>query len=245
MFDCSCNRNKIRLIEYSVYSYFLFEFLLLYWPSMHVTSILILPAHSKSNDSFNIFIFCSISGPCPASYFTCNDGFCIPMRWKCDSKPDCTDGSDETSECGKYCKRIPTCGIYATVRRSSVLRICWTLIAILLVWLFGRKRFWLTAPNDRCWSTRHKMRKSPYQKHQMQLVAHVACCILNATAACCLLSAALSASYAPPPPLRPVRISARDVTLTLNSTLHLHSHLLHSQLHAAVAVAVAALSWHP
>ncbi|XP_030387623.1 low-density lipoprotein receptor-related protein 1 [Scaptodrosophila lebanonensis] len=39
--------------------------------------------------------------PCPASYFTCNDGFCIPMRWKCDSKPDCTDGSDEGSECAK------------------------------------------------------------------------------------------------------------------------------------------------
>ncbi|XP_043066692.1 low-density lipoprotein receptor-related protein 1 isoform X1 [Drosophila bipectinata] len=40
-------------------------------------------------------------GPCPASYFTCNDGFCIPMRWKCDSKADCPDRSDETSECEK------------------------------------------------------------------------------------------------------------------------------------------------
>ncbi|XP_023030772.1 low-density lipoprotein receptor-related protein 1 [Drosophila willistoni] len=40
-------------------------------------------------------------GPCPGWYFTCNDGSCIPMRWKCDSKPDCTDGSDETSECDK------------------------------------------------------------------------------------------------------------------------------------------------
>lgn len=43
-----------------------------------------------------------IAGPCPASYFTCNDGFCIPMRWKCDSKADCPDMSDEGSECGEY-----------------------------------------------------------------------------------------------------------------------------------------------
>lgn len=49
------------------------------------------------------------------------------------------------------------------------------LIAILLVWLFGCKRFLgMSAPNDRySWSTRHKMRKSLYQKHQMQLVARV------------------------------------------------------------------------
>lgn len=74
--------------------------------------------------------------------------------------------------------------LWARRRSGSV----WMLIAILLVWLFGRKRFWLTAPNDRCWSTRHKMRKSPYQKHQMQLVAHVAaCCMQHGLPACCLL----------------------------------------------------------
>ncbi|EDX06155.1 GD10549 [Drosophila simulans] len=48
-----------------------------------------------------------IAGPCPASYFTCNDGFCIPMRWKCDSKADCPDMSDEGSECEVKLQRHP------------------------------------------------------------------------------------------------------------------------------------------
>ncbi|XP_067627209.1 prolow-density lipoprotein receptor-related protein 1 isoform X1 [Eurosta solidaginis] len=55
---------------------------------------------------------------CPPSYFTCTDGSCIPMRWKCDSKPDCADGFDEPSECvnatkcneGQFqCKRSRKC----------------------------------------------------------------------------------------------------------------------------------------
>ncbi|XP_046809386.1 low-density lipoprotein receptor-related protein 1 [Lucilia cuprina] len=41
---------------------------------------------------------------CPPSYYTCNDGKCIPMRWKCDSKPDCDDGSDETIGCANASK---------------------------------------------------------------------------------------------------------------------------------------------
>ncbi|XP_055372745.1 prolow-density lipoprotein receptor-related protein 1 [Condylostylus longicornis] len=35
------------------------------------------------------------NGKCPAQYFTCTDGKCIPFGWKCDSKYDCVDGSDE------------------------------------------------------------------------------------------------------------------------------------------------------
>lgn len=137
------------------------------------------------------------------------------MRWKCDSKPDCTDGSDETSECGKY--QDPNVG-YVTYNRLVQGRggciqheafsvwhcwICWPLIAILLVWLFGRKRFWLTAPNDRCWSTRHKMRKSLYQKHQMQLVAHVAACCMLHAAYCWLPLVAVHLAPATPPPCLP------------------------------------------
>ncbi|XP_001985922.2 low-density lipoprotein receptor-related protein 1 isoform X2 [Drosophila grimshawi] len=45
-------------------------------------------------------------GPCLPSHFTCNDGTCIPMRLKCDSKPDCKDGSDESSDCVKSPKCI-------------------------------------------------------------------------------------------------------------------------------------------
>ncbi|XP_055692338.1 low-density lipoprotein receptor-related protein 1 [Lutzomyia longipalpis] len=36
---------------------------------------------------------------CPPSHFTCRDGTCIPLFWKCDSNRDCDDGSDEPPEC--------------------------------------------------------------------------------------------------------------------------------------------------
>lgn len=34
--------------------------------------------------------------------FTCNNGFCIDARLKCDGVPDCHDSTDEIS-CGKSC----------------------------------------------------------------------------------------------------------------------------------------------
>lgn len=37
---------------------------------------------------------------CTNDEFTCKDGSCISMSWKCDRQIDCSDGSDE-SECGK------------------------------------------------------------------------------------------------------------------------------------------------
>ncbi|KAG8132424.1 hypothetical protein E2320_010278, partial [Naja naja] len=33
---------------------------------------------------------------CAESDFTCNNGHCIPSRWKCDGEEECSDGSDES-----------------------------------------------------------------------------------------------------------------------------------------------------
>nr|CAD7414196.1 unnamed protein product [Timema cristinae] len=37
--------------------------------------------------------------PCLPDQFTCDNGHCIPNRWKCDTTPDCDDGSDEPLDC--------------------------------------------------------------------------------------------------------------------------------------------------
>uniref|UniRef100_A0A7M4FXS6 LDL receptor related protein 1 n=1 Tax=Crocodylus porosus TaxID=8502 RepID=A0A7M4FXS6_CROPO len=42
-------------------------------------------------------------GPkCPANYFACPSGRCIPMSWTCDKEDDCENGEDET-HCNKFC----------------------------------------------------------------------------------------------------------------------------------------------
>ncbi|KAJ6647667.1 Prolow-density lipoprotein receptor-related protein 1, partial [Pseudolycoriella hygida] len=38
---------------------------------------------------------------CSPNQFQCNNGQCIPSYWKCDSKADCDDKSDEPKECIK------------------------------------------------------------------------------------------------------------------------------------------------
>ncbi len=41
-----------------------------------------------------------VSG-CSSFQFTCQNGECIPIEWRCDSEPDCFDGEDEINCSGK------------------------------------------------------------------------------------------------------------------------------------------------
>lgn len=43
---------------------------------------------------------------CADSDFTCDNGHCIPERWKCDGEEECPDGSDESK--ATCCESCPT-----------------------------------------------------------------------------------------------------------------------------------------
>ena len=53
---------------------------------------------------FAIAIICHVStkipGVCSSSQFTCNNGNCVPLSYKCDRDNDCGDNSDDFG-CGK------------------------------------------------------------------------------------------------------------------------------------------------
>lgn len=42
------------------------------------------------------FFFLAAKKTCAESDFTCDNGHCIPARWKCDGEEECPDGSDES-----------------------------------------------------------------------------------------------------------------------------------------------------
>ena len=63
---------------------------------------------------------------CGGSKFTCSNGECIPMNWRCDSVIDCGDSSDEESCPGT----IPTMLLKVLLRLESIFRACWELFTI-------------------------------------------------------------------------------------------------------------------
>lgn len=47
---------------------------------------------------------------CADSDFTCDNGHCIPERWKCDGEEECPDGSDESkATCCESCPGLSGC----------------------------------------------------------------------------------------------------------------------------------------
>lgn len=41
---------------------------------------------------------------CTDTDFTCDNGHCIPERWKCDGEEECADGSDESAATCSECR---------------------------------------------------------------------------------------------------------------------------------------------
>lgn len=47
-------------------------------------------------------VLSGVYGDCSKSQWQCDDGVCVPQRWRCDAVSDCQDGSDEMDCCAYH-----------------------------------------------------------------------------------------------------------------------------------------------
>ena len=58
---------------------------------------------------------------CDPGKFLCDNGRCIPEKWKCDFDDDCGDGSDEKEEWG--CRKLISFNAHAQIQRGTGVQI--------------------------------------------------------------------------------------------------------------------------
>lgn len=68
-----------------------------------------------------------LTDQCGQNQFRCENGHCIPLRWKCDSSPDCDDGSDEPPDCGRW---YLISGWYVFCHQTCKIFVCYIITCI-------------------------------------------------------------------------------------------------------------------
>ena len=118
---------------------------------------------SYYNDEWRLLIF---SRTCDPSQFTCaQGGDCVPHSWRCDTHPDCEDGSDEVANDGKQmnisrpsCLTSPSPNICHFNEINSIIIYTRTqlkvhlLLLLLIMMMIGMNR---TKPNQRLGAPQH------------------------------------------------------------------------------------------
>lgn len=57
--------------------------------------------HRNVFDKVNLSLIAVFNNTCDSKEFMCQNQQCIPKQFVCDHDADCSDGSDESPECGK------------------------------------------------------------------------------------------------------------------------------------------------
>lgn len=72
-----------------------------------------------TNTQFFTFLQNGCDVKCDSDQYQCQNGHCIPIRWRCDADADCLDGSDE-EKCDSGGKR----GIHSKIWKAEDVEAC-------------------------------------------------------------------------------------------------------------------------